>query len=174
MRGGIEVSATLLTVGVQPSIAFTFKSGFQVGGELALVLYPTVICIDAFVDVIWILFCDCGFIMLPCGLDWTRLLELELFCITIPTGGEEIKWIVLATDGDEDLTPPTVGTVTAEQVLTDTARAKFSGFIEEESNVLNVQLTFGKPFGSSILAENGDFFFELLLTYLLYPYTLLI
>ena len=124
LKGGIEVSASLLAVALEPSIAFILKNGFQVGGQLAFVIYPTLICINAFVDIMWIEFCDVGFISLPCGLDWKRLLEIELYCLTIPKSGDETKWIIFSKDSEDDTTPPVVGTVEATQETTSSAAVR--------------------------------------------------
>ena len=124
LKGGVEVTASLLSVSLEPSIAFILKNGFQVGGQLAFVIYASQICINAFVDVMWIEFCDVGFISLPCGLDWKRLLEIELYCIFIPKSGLEIKWILLRKDSDDDTTPPVVGNVEATQETTSSAAVR--------------------------------------------------
>ena len=50
IRGGIRVEADLFKLAIEPTLALVLKGGVAVGGKLDLVLYPTKMCLSAFVE----------------------------------------------------------------------------------------------------------------------------
>ena len=60
LKGGIKVTADLVKISFEPSIAFLLKTGFAVGGRLMLVIHPIEICLEAYVDIFFLEFCDIG------------------------------------------------------------------------------------------------------------------
>ena len=56
IRGGMTVEATLLRFGLEPTMTLLLKGGFAVGGILEFAMYPTELCMIAFVDI-----CTCCF-----------------------------------------------------------------------------------------------------------------
>ena len=77
MRGGLEVMATILKFGIDPTLTLVLGGGFAVGGLIEFVMYPPQICVNCFVDIFFIKFCKAGFIKLPCGFDWMRLVTFQ-------------------------------------------------------------------------------------------------
>ena len=51
IRGGLECEATLLKFGIEPTMSLILAGGFAVGGMMEFVMYPSTLCLNAFVEI---------------------------------------------------------------------------------------------------------------------------
>ena len=122
VRGGVEASADLVRVAIEPSIGMALKSGFDIASKVDIVRLPTDLCVDAFVDVFFSKSCgNCPFCV-PCGVGWQRYQTWAIGCYS--SGGSR-HTVLERGSGGGVLTPPPIGVVSVDS-RAGTARAACS------------------------------------------------
>ena len=133
MRAGLEFGFDLLNLKVHAPIGLGMKAGPRIGLKCDITIQNPIVTALVFFETFFLKFCN----FIPCGFDWKRWIEQELFSFPIFPGKPSSYTHPLfeVSSPARDKTAPTQGSIRAVQLNTDTIEISTGGWLDEDTEI---------------------------------------